>query len=127
MQNPVAAVARRVAVASAIGLAGLAVGAPAALAGRSQSIDTKGGYVRFEHRGDGLLARDDRRDGYSVSAELALLEGIPVDAVEDADGALNTPAYKPSPFPERTELLLRLCYVKGNKNVSCSDWQRAQA
>jgi hypothetical protein len=124
---PAAAIVRRVAIAGAVGLTGLALGAPAASAGRSQSIDTKGGYVRFEHRGDGLLARDDRRDGYSVSAEVALLEGIPIDAVEDADGALNMPNYKRSPFDEGTELLLRLCYVKGNKNVSCSDWQRAQA
>lgn len=98
---PAAAIVRRVAIAGAVGLTGLALGAPTASAGRSQSIDTKGGYVRFE--------------------------GIPIDAVEDADGALNTPNYKRSPFDEGTELLLRLCYVKGNTNVSCSDWQRAQA
>jgi hypothetical protein len=121
------AVIRRAAIAAAVGLTGLALGAPNAFAGKSQTISTKGGTVKFEHRGDGLLASDERRDGYAVSAELALVEGLPLDSVEDANGALNTPVYKRSSFPEGTNLLLRMCYVKGNKNIRCSGWQRAQA
>jgi hypothetical protein len=37
-------------VSGAVGLIGLALGAPAALAGTSQTIDTKGGFIKFDDR-----------------------------------------------------------------------------
>ena len=124
----VAAVARRVALVGAVGLTGLAVGAPAASAGKSQTIDTKGGHVEFHDDGEGLLARDDRRDGYSVSAELAFPEGLPLFDVVDGDGANNIPNFKRYPLREGTNVLVRMCYLQGQwKIVSCSNWQRAQA
>ena len=66
-----------------MGLAGLAAGAPAAFAGKSQTIHTKRGHVEFHHEGEGLLALDTRRDGYSLSAELASPEGLPLFDVVD--------------------------------------------
>jgi hypothetical protein len=127
-RNPFAATARRVALAGALGLTGVAVGAPAALAGKSQTIDTKGGHVEFHDDGEGLLARDDRRDGYSVSAELAFPEGLPLFDVVDGDGANNIPNFKRYPLREGTNVLVRMCYLQGQwKIVSCSNWQRAQA
>ena len=90
-RSRIPAIARRVALVGAIGVAGFAVGAPAALAGKSQTIDTKGGYIEFRDRGEVLLAKDDRRDGYSVSAELSLEEQLPLVDVVDGDGANGSP------------------------------------
>jgi hypothetical protein len=124
----VAAVARRVALVGAVGLTGLAVGAPAASAGKSQTIDTKGGHVEYHDDTEGLLVRDDRRDGYSVSAELALAEGLPLFDVVDGDGANNTPNFDRYPLPEGTNVLVRMCYLQRQwEIVRCSKWQRAQA
>ncbi len=127
-RNSVAAIARRLAVAGAVGLAGLAVGAPAALAGKSQTIDTKGGHIEFRDRGEVLLARDDRRDGYSVMAELSLVDGLPLYSVVDGDGANSIPNLGRYPLPERTNVLVRMCYLQNQWTiVKCSRWQRAQA
>jgi hypothetical protein len=128
MTRALATNARRLAVAGAVGLTGLAVSAPTALAGKSQTIDTKGGHVEFQHTGERLLARDDRRDGYSVSAELALAEGLPLDSVVDGDGANSTPNSKRFPLREGTNVLVRMCYLQRQwEIVRCSGWQRAQA
>ena len=127
-RNPFAATARRVALAGALGLTGVAVGAPAALAGKSQTIDTKGGRVEFRDRGEVLFARDDRRDGYSVSAELSLEEQLPLVDVVDGDGANNTPNLKRYPLDEGTNLWVRMCYLQDQWHiVDCSGWQRAKA
>jgi hypothetical protein len=122
------AIARRVALAGAVGLTGLGLGAPAALAGKSQTIDTKGGHVEFHHEGERLLARDDRRDGFSVMAELSLVDGLPLYSVVDGDGANSSPNLGRYPLPERTNVLVRLCYLQNQWNiVSCSRWQPAEA
>jgi len=122
------ALARRVALAGVIGLAGLAIGAPAALAGKSQTIDTRGGHIEFHHEGERLLARDDRRDGYSVMAELSLVDGLPLYDVVDGDGANSSPNRGRYPLPEGTNVLVRMCYLQNQWNiVSCSRWQPAQA
>ena len=122
------ALARRVALAGVIGLAGLAIGAPAALAGKSQAIDTRGGHIEFHHQGERLLARDDRRDGYSVMAELSLVDGLPLYDVVDGDGANSSPNRGRYPLPEGTNVLVRMCYLQNQWNiVNCSRWQPAQA
>jgi hypothetical protein len=127
-RNSFTASIRRGTIVGAVGLAGLAVSAPAAIAGKSQTIDTKGGHVEYHDDTEGLLVRDDRRDGYSVSAELALVDGLPLFDVVDGDGANNTPNFDRYPLPERTNVLVRMCYLQGQwKIVSCSKWQRAQA
>ena len=127
-RNPVTAIARCVALAGAVGLAGLAMGAPAALAGKSQTIDTKGGRVEFRDRGEVLFARDDRRDGYSVSAELSLEEQLPLVDVVDGDGANNTPNLKRYPLDKGTNVWVRMCYLQDQWHiVDCSGWQRAEA
>ena len=127
-RNSVAAGVRRVTMVGAVGLAGLAVGAPAASAGKSQTIDTKGGYIEFRDRGEVLLAKDDRRDGYSVSAELSLEEQLPLVDVVDGDGANRSPNSKRYPLDEGTNVWVRMCYLQGQWHiVDCSNWQRAQA
>lgn len=127
-RNSVAASVRRVTVVGAVGLAALAVGAPAASAGKSQTIDTKGGHLEFRDRGEVLLARDDRRDGYSVSAELSLEEQLPLVDVVDGDGANGSPNSTRYPLDEGTNVWVRMCYLQDQWHiVDCSGWQRAEA
>jgi hypothetical protein len=61
---------RRIASACAVALALCGISAPAALAGKSQEIATGGGSVVFEHRGERVLAYDERHDGLGVAAVL---------------------------------------------------------
>ena len=127
-RNRVAASARGVALAGAVGLAGLAVSAPVASAGRSQTIDTNGGYVEFRDKGERLIAKDDRRDGYSVSIELSLAEQLPLYDVVDGDGANRSPNYGRYPLDEGTNVWIRMCYLQKQwEIVDCSGWQPAQA
>jgi hypothetical protein len=51
-QTSIAGVLRRLAVAGALALTVLALGVPAASAGESERIKTKGGIVTFKDRGD---------------------------------------------------------------------------
>jgi hypothetical protein len=119
---------RIIALLGATGLTGLALATPAAMAGMSQTIDTNGGHIEFHHKGERLLARDDRRDGYSVMAELSLVEGLPLYSVVDGDGANSRPNRGRYPLPERTNVLVRLCYLQDQWHiVDCSRWQPAQA
>src|SRR5688500_9830462 len=62
-RTPIAAMFRRVALAGAVAVAACGVGVPAASAGQSEEIATGGGSVVFEHRGERVLAYDERRDG----------------------------------------------------------------
>jgi hypothetical protein len=109
-------------------MAALAAAAPTASAGQSQTINTKGGHVEFRDEGEGLLAKDKRRDGYSVSVELSLVDGFPLFDVIDGDGANKTPNFERYPLDEGTNVLIRMCYLQKQwEIVDCSDWQAGQA
>lgn len=126
-------VARRVARAGALAAALVAVSAPAASAGQSQGIDTKGGYVSFNERDEILFATDERRDGYSVTADLMLRDGVvPIAVVRDGDGANGNPSTDDLSLREGKDLSLRMCYEDRLPNgslitISCSLWQNAEA
>jgi hypothetical protein len=124
---------RRVAVSAALALTVFAVSAPAALAGKSQSIDTKGGFVSFNHVDEYLYVDDERGEGWSVVAELKLRDGaVPISRVTDGDGANGNPNRDDLSFREGTDLSLRMCYEDRLPTgaaivISCSGWQNAEA
>jgi hypothetical protein len=132
-RNPFVSLARRVAVGGALALALFAVGAPTASAGQSQNIDTRGGFVSFNHVDEFLYVDDERGEGYSVVAELKLRNGaIPIARVTDGDGANGNPNSDDLSLREGTDLSLRMCYEDRLPTgaaivISCSRWQNAEA
>ena len=109
----------------ALTLAVLGFSVPAASAGRSEQIITKGGIVQFRAHGEILAATDTRADGYAVRAELYWAGGkawIADFGFEDArERSVNLS------LPEGTDVKLRMCYIAEGHSVRCSGLQRAEA
>jgi len=122
-----------VALAGVLALALLAVSAPTAFAGKSQSIQTNGGYVSFHHVGNRIHANDTRSEGWSVVAQIRLKNGaVPISELTDGDGANGNPnRNRLRGVAEGRDIELRMCYqdrldtgapiIKG-----CSGWQDAE-
>jgi hypothetical protein len=130
-RTPIAARFRRTALAGALAVAACGVGVPAASAGQSQEIATGGGSVVFEHRGERLLAYDERRDGWGVAAYV-LWEDRRTgrlhreEAIDGRSG--GGPARRNLKIPEGTKVELTMCYAKHDGELGdCSDTQYAEA
>ena len=123
---------RRIAVTGALAVAVCGLAVPAASAGQSQEIATGGGSVVFEHRGERLLAYDERRDGYGVAA-IVLWQDDRTSrfhrkiAIDGRSG--GGPARKNLKIPEGNKVSLVMCYT--NNGVvdadKCSGTQHAEA
>jgi hypothetical protein len=124
---------RPLAVFGVAAILGTGPGAPAAHAGQSQRIDTKGGTATFADADEILRVNDKRSEGYRVLAELRLRNGaVPISGVTDRDGANGEPNSNDLEIREGTKLSLRLCYERRLNTgayviVSCSGWQNAVA
>jgi hypothetical protein len=123
---------RRIALAGALAVAACGVGVPAASAGQSQEIALGGGSVVFEHRGERLLAYDERRDGYGVDAILLWWDDRTgrlhrVDLIDGRSG--GGPARRNLKIPEGNKVGLSLCYTKNGSPIAdkCSREQDAEA
>ena len=120
-----AAKLRRIAATGALAVTALAISVPAASAGESQQIVTKGGIVQFRDHGEILAATDTRHDGYDVRAELYWAGGrayIADFGFEDsAERRINLS------IREGTDVKLRMCYITDGRPVRCSGLQRAVA
>ena len=116
---------KQAAVAGALALPAFGLSAPAASAGKSQQIVTKGGIVQFRHHGEILAATDTRADGYNVRAELYWAGG----RAYIADFGFEDGAERSSNLSirEGTDVKLRLCYITHGRPVDCSRLQRAVA
>jgi hypothetical protein len=128
-------ITRRLALPCVLALAALGAGAPAASAGESEWIDTNGGKVSFNHRGEWLMALDERTgDGYRVRAYLRwpVFGGL-IDRAQVTDdptiGSLGGPAsFANLAIPEGTNVEIVLCYTNLSGGiVRCSRPQRAEA
>jgi hypothetical protein len=113
--------------AATIAVAGslLGLGAGTAFAGHDQQIGGKGGYVRFQARGEILAATDTTADGYDVRAELYWAGGrafIGDFGFDDARESRSNLA-----IPEGTHVKLRMCYLDDARPVHCSRLQGAVA
>jgi len=121
---------RHISVIGALVLSVLAIGAPAASAGESESIRTKGGVVTFTHKDEEITAKDTRRDGLGVSAVLAWSDASGKNRtvfVTDATGADVLSKFKDLSIREGTRVALTLCYVGEGGPERCSRPQRAEA
>jgi hypothetical protein len=129
-RTPTTAIVRRLAAISALALTVLAVGVPAASAGESEAIRTKGGIVTFKDRGDEITAEDTRRDGKGVQAVLAWNDATGTNHtvfVVDATGADVLSKFKDLSIREGTRVALTMCYVGDGGPERCSRPQRAVA
>ena len=130
-RSPIAALFRRVALVGALAVAACAVGVPAASAGQSQEIATGGGSVVFSHRGERLLAYDERRDGWGVVAFLLWVDDRTgrlhrEEAIDGRSG--GGPARRNLKIPEGTKVDLTMCYEKRDGRLGdCSDTQYGEA
>jgi hypothetical protein len=117
---------RRLAAVSAMALTGFGLSVPAASAGESERIRTKGGILKFEADGDVLRVLDTRRDGYAVRARATWFD--PTDNtlqkafLTDPNSKGRSKA-KRLPIPEGITVRLKLCYVDNTGPVSCSKEQ----
>ena len=115
----------RIVATAALALAVLGSGVPAASAGESEQIVTKGGIVQFRDHGEILAATDTRTDGYAVRAELYWAGGkawIADFGFEDARERHTNLSLR-----EGTDVKLRMCYIAEGHSVRCSGLQRAVA
>jgi hypothetical protein len=121
---------RRLAATGALALTVFGLSVPAASAGESEQIRTKGGKLQFQAHGDILRAHDTRRDGYSVRARAIWFD--PSDRthhkeyVTDPNSAGVSRA-RPLPIPEGISVELKLCYIDNTGIVSCSKEQEGVA
>ena len=121
----IAPLIRRVALGGALAVAGLGISVPAASAGQSQQIVTKGGIVQFRDHGEILAATDTTADGYDVRAELYWAGGrayIADFGFDDAKERTVNLAIR-----EGTDVKLRMCYITDGRPVHCSGMQRGVA
>jgi hypothetical protein len=124
---------RPFAVAAALAAAATGLAAPAASAGKSQRIDTAGGFTSFSATDEILRVNDERGEGYRVVGELRRRNGaIPFATVTDRDGANGEPYSSDLEIREGTKLSLRLVYEKRLSTgayvvVNRSRWQDAEA
>ncbi len=127
---------RRIAVTGALALAALGLSAPAASAGESERIRTKGGEVRFEAHGERLVASDTNPSHpYVIRAYLDWRDSrgrrhtaqVTSFSTDDEESVNNLS------IREGTKVTLMMCYVKidgddGDLHVRrCSLGQRAVA
>jgi hypothetical protein len=126
---------RRLALLCALALAALGAGAPAASAGESEWIDTKGGKVSFDHRGEWLMALDERPgDGYRVRAYIrwpvfgGLLQRAQVTDDPTIGSSGGPASFANLGIREGTNVELVLCYAHLSGQIAqCSRPQRAEA
>jgi hypothetical protein len=119
---------KRFAVTGALALPLFGLGVTPALAGENEQISTEGGSVVFTHRGEILLAEDERRDGYGVGAFLTWNDDFGGHQAKVVDGhAGGRPARRNLSLPEGTTVWLEICYTKHGRGVKCSLTQRAEA
>jgi hypothetical protein len=124
----ISAIIRRIAVAGALAVSALGIAAASASAGENEQITTEGGTAVFTHRGDRILAHDERRDGYGVAAVLTWNDDFGGHEAKVIDGrSSGGPDRKTVPLPEGTTVWLSLCYTKNGRGVKCSLTQRAEA
>ena len=130
--TPVAARFRRFALAGALAVAACGVGVPAASAGQSQEIATGGGSVVFSHRGERVLAYDERRDGYGVAAVLLWQDDRThhfhnVQVIDGRSG--GGPARRNLKIPEGNKVEMEMCYTNNGEvdPDKCSETQVAEA
>ena len=132
-RTPIAARFRRIALAGAVAVAVSGLGVPAASAGQSQEIATGGGSVVFKHRGERVLAYDERRDGWGVTAYVHWTDRRTgrfhrEDAFDGRSGGGH--ARRNLKIPEGTKVDLTMCYEKRGRDGElgdCSDTQHAEA
>ena len=110
-------ITKKAAVAGALALPALGLGAPAASAAKNVRIDGKYGYVEFEAHGEIIKATDIYKDGYGVRAYLKWKGG---SAKVTSYGKLY-PVPKNLSIPENTTVYLRMCYTNNAKPFNCSD------
>jgi hypothetical protein len=115
----------RMAATGALVLALLGLSVPAASAGQSQQIVTKGGIVQFRDNGEILAATDTRADGYDVRAELYWAGGRAYVGDFGFDDAKER--HVNLTIPEGTAVKLRMCYLDDARPVQCSHLQNGVA
>jgi hypothetical protein len=131
-RTPITATIRRVALAGALAMGMSGLGVPAASAGQSQEIATGGGSVVFKHRGERVLAYDERRDGYGVAA-IVLWQDDRTDrfhrkiVIDGRSG--GGPARRNLKIPEGNKVSLTMCYTNNGQVDAdkCSGTQDAEA
>jgi hypothetical protein len=122
---------RRLTVLGAAAFAVVALGAPAASAGQSQSISGERGHVRFDDYGEILTAfAGPYAGGRGVRAYLTWTHQgshkVSVTALQGADGTGKE--RKNLTIPEGTTVWLRMCYTNlSDEDYKCSRRQRAVA
>jgi hypothetical protein len=117
--------AKRIAATGSLALALLGLSVPAASAGQSQQIITKGGIVQFRDHGEILAATDTTADGLDVRAELYWAGGRAFVGDFGFDDAKES--HVNLAIREGTDVKLRMCYLDDARPVRCSGLQRGVA
>jgi hypothetical protein len=129
-RTQIATVVRRIAATGALALTVFGLSVPAASAGESEQIRTKGGEIEFEDTGDILRAVDTRRDGYAVRARLSWFDPVTrtlqTSSLTDPTSA-GTWKSRQLAVPEGFTVRLRMCYIDNGHAVKCSNEQDAVA
>ena len=121
-RSPIAAIARRLAVVSAVAVTVFGLGTSSAAAGQSQDISTDRGAVWFNHAGDRLYAIDTKVDGMGVQA-LLTWAGRSASVLDG--GASGPPKSDNLDLPEGMIVELKMCYFRHSGLVKCSKPQTA--
>ncbi len=120
------------AIAAIVVTISLGATAAPAHAESNESIKVAGGKVSFIGHGNGLAAKDSRKDGYCMVARLRYryfdeLGNIQYGFYGTAACGAGKGNLRRLPLAEGTKVEIQACYGKNGKSVRCSDFQRATA
>jgi hypothetical protein len=121
-------ITRRIGLLAALAVAALGASAPAALAGESESIETRRGAVTFDHRTERLTAEDKLGDGLGIRAYVhwTAFTFDSEEFVTNRRGA-DTVVDRHIAVRERIKVWLTMCYTQNGEDIACSYAQRAEA
>jgi hypothetical protein len=118
---------RQLLATGALALAAFGAGAPAASAGHSESIQTKQGFVKFDHLGELLQVYDAKEGGYGVRAYLHWSSTEKAKVIADRRTGSGF-AQKNLSIPEGVTVDLTMCHTnKKGIDVECSRSQAGEA
>ncbi len=119
-------------IAATAAIVALGATAAPAHAESNESIKVAGGKVSFIGHGNGIAAKDTRKDGYCMVARLRYsyfdsLGNQHYGFYATAACGAGKGNLRRLPLAEGTKVEIQACYGKNGRSVRCSDFQRATA